>query len=304
MKDKINVLIDTDIGDDIDDAFAILLAVKSKRLNIAGITTVYRNTIQRAQIVRQLLKKLNCFNIEVCAGIDEPFSEPIKLQPFENMNNNGKIQIPHFMPSMEKEDYCHEDVADFIEKHVQTQQNELTLLALGPLTNIAVWIKKYPDSIKRIKELVIMGGSYNYTRKEWNFRCDPEAAEIVMNSNIKIKLVPIDVTEKCILGQHMIDQFYKSQDEGVLLVTAMMDKYLKDFEYTRPVCLHDPLTLASMIDDFCVFKRYDCKVMTDKDCRGSVKMVSDDNGNVQVAKAAYINHFLQYMLDCCLHQSA
>ncbi len=304
MTDKINVLIDTDIGDDIDDAFAILLALKSKKIDIKAISTVYRNAAQRAQITRQLLNKLNCVDIEVCAGIDEPFCEPLKMYSFERIDKNGKIQIPHFMPSMEYEKYLKDDIADFIEKHVQKQQNELTILALGPLTNIAIWIKKYPDSIERIKELVIMGGSYNYNRKEWNFRCDPEAAEIVMDSKINIKLIPIDVTEKCILEQHMIDQFYNSQDEGIMLVTAMMKKYLKDFEYSRPVCLHDPLTLGSILEDFYVFERYYCSVMTDKDCRGSVKMALDDNGNVQVCKSADIEKFLHYMLDCCLHQSA
>jgi purine nucleosidase len=297
MTDKINILIDTDIGDDIDDAFALLLAVKSQKINITGISTVYRNSAQRAQIAARLLKKLQCEGIEVCAGIDNPEKEPLKMYSFEKVEN-GKIQIPHYMPSMADEEYSQEDVADFIEKRVQ-RYKDLVILAIGPLTNIASWIKKYPQSAKKIKELVIMGGSTNTSRCEWNFRCDPEAAKIVLDAKIKTTMVPVDVTEKCTLSQNIIDQFSASQDEGVKLVVQMMNKYLSDFNYTRPVCLHDPLTLGAILEDICDFEKYDCSVRVEKD-RGSVEMVQSDDGCVQVALKADIDKFLRYMLSCCL----
>lgn len=101
METRRKIIIDTDIGDDIDDAFAILLAVLSEKFEILGVTTVFRNSLHRGRLPRQLLESAGA-DVPVYAGADEPIDGKIPTFPFEDTDADGKPAIPHYFPKWRK----------------------------------------------------------------------------------------------------------------------------------------------------------------------------------------------------------
>ena len=87
-----------------------------------------------------------------------------------------------------------EGAAEFIAEQAEKHPHEIVVLAIGPLTNLADVVRKYPASYAKLARIVCMGGSFSKERAEWNIRCDPEAADIVLGGGVPVKFVGIDVT--------------------------------------------------------------------------------------------------------------
>lgn len=297
MNKKLKIIIDTDIGDDIDDAFALMLAAYSNAFEIIGVTTVYKNCDQRAKIVKTLLNKIGLNNVPVYAGYDNPKIEPIKVSDFEQIDADGKIVIPHFFKEMCQAQYSKGNAIDFIAKKVSEYPNEIMLVCIGPLTNIAAFSSKYPDCIAKVKKIIIMGGSSDRHRKEWNFRCDPEAAKTVINLNCIIRVIGINITEKCVLTSEYLERIRALKGDANEFVVRMMEKYISDYQNTRMPCMHDPLVIGTLIDDFCEFSKNKGYVLTDEANRGCIVFEKDENGNIEFAESVYQTKFLNFMLN-------
>ncbi|WEM45534.1 nucleoside hydrolase (plasmid) [Photobacterium sp. DA100] len=230
------IIIDTDIGDDADDALAIGLALSANQFNILGITTVYKNTQMRAKMAKHLVTLAGHDNIPVHSGMGHSLN-----------NENTVDEIPcQYRKEMEHVHYDGEDAVEFIAEQLRNER--LTIVAIGPLTNIAMLMTTYPELIGRIEELVIMGGCYYRHVNEWNIVCDPEAADIVFKSGVNIKAVGLDVTTKCHFNDDILKSAYEKADTPLKqLMIDCCEAWLKKTGFT-PI-LHDPLTIFALMNE-------------------------------------------------------
>jgi purine nucleosidase/pyrimidine-specific ribonucleoside hydrolase len=262
---KRKVILDTDIGDDIDDSFALLLLLKSNAFDVLGVTTVFRNTEKRGLMAKQLIKSLG-YDVEVYPGINNPLKAKIddliqeNIRKKEVLDENGLYLIPQFDESMRNETISDINAVDFIISQVHKYPHEVTLIPIGPLTNIASAIKKDPTIIPLIKEIRIMGGGYGLDWGEWNIFCDPEAADIVYSSNVNLHAVGFNVTIQTGLTPQDVEDLKNSNSPTIKLVYKAMMKWFSHYEFTTPV-MHDPLTVASLLDEtILTFKEENMKV--------------------------------------------
>lgn len=279
-QDKMKVILDTDIGDDIDDAFALLLLVESNYFNVLGVTTVFRNAYKRAKMASYLLSELG-HKINVYAGEDNPLKAKIEnivsseIRSKETIDEDGKYHLPQYDKKMDQAIVQKQTAIDFIIEQVHKYPNEITLIPIGPLTNIASAIKKDPSIINLIKEVRIMGGGLNLNFSEWNIWCDPEAAHNVFNSGLNLSSVGLNVTSKTALDKQFISEMKLSKSKCVLLIYDMMMKWFDHYKFDTPV-MHDPLTVASFIDENILkFENKNINISLDKNSYG--RFVLDDN---------------------------
>lgn len=254
MNNLKKVILDTDIGDDIDDSFALLLLLESHKFNCLGVTTVFRNSLKRAKMAKQLIRSLG-YDIKVYRGIDDPLKQNIdhliskEIKEKEKYDEDGKYIFPQYDKSMENEKVEDENAVDFIIRMIHLYPHEVTLIPIGPLTNIASAIKKDPTIVPLIKEIRLMGAGLNLNFVERNIFCDPDAAKIVFSSNInKIVAVTINVTSLTSLTEEEVNSLKNNNSKAIKLVYEAMMKWFKHYEFSSPV-MHDPLTVASLIDE-------------------------------------------------------
>ena len=154
MDKKIKVIIDTDIGDDIDDAFALLFAMKLE-FDIIGITTVFRNTVQRAKMTKKLLCDFGrgYEEVKVYAGCATPLAEKKKNYPTLPCYTSD---ADAFEPDSEDEN----EAIDFIIESARKYGKDLTIIALGPFTNMAKAAMRDPEAMNSVSKTVIMGGAF------------------------------------------------------------------------------------------------------------------------------------------------
>ena len=157
MEKREKIIIDTDIGDDIDDAYALALAVRMKKFDILGVTTVFRNSMQRAKIASALLGALG-EDPEVYAGEDYPYKAAFQVEDFEERLPDGRPVIPHYFPEFASAPVRSLSAVDFIAEQAEKAPGEVTLMAIGPLTNLAKTAEKYPNSFRKLSRIICMGG--------------------------------------------------------------------------------------------------------------------------------------------------
>ena len=188
------ILIDTDIGGDVDDALALAMALNTPEIEIVGITNVYLANAWRAGVTKELLRVYGREQIPVCAGAEKP------LIGWWDEN-----RIPNSSPDYGE--YRGEKLphaADFIIRKAE-ETDDLVLLAIGPLTNVGLALAKAPHIAKRLR-IFMMGGQLNKAHPEWNIVCDPEAARIVFESGADVTMVGLDVTNRCRFTRDEVDE--------------------------------------------------------------------------------------------------
>lgn len=231
------VIIDTDIGDDADDALAICLALKSPELELLGVTTVFRNTAARAKIAVQLLKLMGREDIPVYAGMGRPLVAEADV-----------AQVPiQLLAGMETLEYQKDmDGVEYLRQSLEHSEGDITLVTIGPLTNIAVLLRKYPGVKDRIREIVMMGGAYYMHYTEWNILCDPEAADIVFSSGVPIRAIGLDVTTKCQVNDSLVSMLAHSKKPETELLAKLLMCYYEN--RGRHTFLHDPMAVFAVYD--------------------------------------------------------
>jgi purine nucleosidase len=181
------VIIDTDIGDDIDDAFALALAERSPEFRILGVTTAFGDTMLRARLTLRFLSATGYGNVPVAAGVPTPPKAKFTQSAYAEGGDQSKIQ-PVSGP-------------DFLLDQIKKHPGQITLIAIGPQTNLGAAIDKDPVTFRKLKRIVMMGGSidrgYNdreHAEPEWNIVCDIPAARKVFASGVPIYAMPLDAT--------------------------------------------------------------------------------------------------------------
>jgi purine nucleosidase len=289
------IIIDTDVGLDVDDAYAISLAAKSPELTVEGITTVYGDTLLRARIALKLLKLANRKDIRVIAGEGEPITENKQslMLGFEGecvlTPKDRELEVPR------------RSAVDFIADKALAPKKDLTIVTIGALTNIALALKKQPDIKKGIKELIIMGGMINPPEingkkvpydAEYNFTCDPEAARIVFESGIPLTLVPIDTTMKP--DNYLTEnELTKLQEANIPLTKTLLEMTKIWLEHYKKLAstmgmpleivkpwMHDPLTLTVTLKRE-IYKIENLPLRIDTE-EGKARVIQDKEKGVEV----------------------
>jgi purine nucleosidase len=258
-----SVIINCDPG--IDDALAIMLAIKSKRLDIAGITTSFGNTsVQRTTDNALALLDYLGVKIPVAQGAGKPvIGKRIKANYVHGENGFANIVLPKKSMSVP------ENADDFIIKNVESGRVD-TLISTGPLTNIITAFKKKPDIMHRVKDLIIMGAAItepgSVTRvAEFNFYCDPYAADEILHTSVKKTLISRDVTQRVILKPTDLQRF---GDGKVAKLAVKLIRFYQKF-YVNVLKLEgnplpDALTVGYAINkDFIETKDMDVVVETE-----------------------------------------
>ncbi len=246
------IILDTDPG--VDDALALLLALSSPELEVEAITTVVGNVGQDKanRNARRLLEFLEVEDIPVARGADHPLIE--KPRPAEDIHGpeglgEAKLPEPRLKPDGRS-------AMELILEKAEELGGKLTLIAVGPLTNIAIAYMAEPRLPEMIGELIIMGGAYGVTPygfgnaspvAEFNIWHDPEAASIVFRAGFKLKAVGLDVTTepRNRMSPRLFSEIEALETPRARLVADLSRGLVRRF---NGLSLHDPLAVAAAVD--------------------------------------------------------
>jgi len=245
------IIIDTDCG--IDDAVAIMMAVACKEIEILGITTVSGNTdIENVnKNVLRLLKFLGKDNIPVFKGASLPLiQKPVRCKEVHGENGFGNIELPWTSQKIEKLS-APQGLCEILQRN-----QDLTVVTLGPLTNIAILINLFPEVKDYIGQIISMGGAIdkgNVTRfAEFNFFADPEAIQLVINSNISLTIVPWDPIFQVVFSEEELKDLVPENNRIGRLFLDLQKlplAYTEKFFGMRVTSFPDPITMAYIIDE-------------------------------------------------------
>lgn len=234
------IIIDTDIGDDIDDAFAVALALRSPELQILGITTTFGDTEARARIVDRMLGEIARRDIPVLAGIPTQTKNPMSQRRYGDAGRFTRASHP--------------PAVDFILDQIRRYPGQITLVAIGPLINVGALIDRDPAAFHKLKRVVMMGGSIKcgYIETgicpgpppvvEWNILNDIPSAGKLFSSAVPLYVMPLDST------QLKLDETKRSYlfRQGTPLSDSLTLLY-HEWNQQTPT-LFDPMTLAFVVD--------------------------------------------------------
>lgn len=265
------MLLDCDPG--IDDAMAIIFALKSDRVEVEGITTVSGNIgIDLAtDNALRILELTGNEHIPIAKGIAKPLINRFEATSgVHGRDGMGNTNLPR---PKTKETPVH--AVNFIINTIMNAPNEITLVSVGPLTNIAVALTLEPRIIENVKETIIMGGAVtvagNITcEAEFNIHSDPESARIVFNSGLPTTLVGLDVTMKTLLKEEHLNQILEADTPVTRFLEKIAKHYMRFYKEIVNVdgCgLHDPLAVGVAIDRTLVKTR---PIFVDVETKGEI----------------------------------
>lgn len=305
MIEKQKVIIDTDIGDDIDDAFAIAYAMASPELDILGITTVFKNVKQRAYITKALLCAGGFDSVPVYAGLNQPIKEPIYSFDYENKDEDGLVNLRHYNKDMTAYEYQEGSAVEFILDSADKYPNEIMLVAIGPLTNIAVAYNTRPQSFKKLKGIVLMNGYFGKVWPEWNVMCDPEATRIVYASGVPIKAVGANCTQLTEVSGENYQKLRSISGPVGDLLNHMLSIWLEDNK--RNCVMHDGLALSVLMHDFVKFEKQNIVVPLEPALRGYIVKADavlngreNDFSQIDVSIEVDVEKFLESFTDALI----
>jgi len=301
------VLIDTDPG--IDDALAILLALASPEIKLDALTIVYGNCSVE-QGVRNALSVLELAsgnNIPVARGVQVPLVQPLLLAPETHGNSGlGYAVLP--------EAKLHEvelHAAELMIERVMFNPGKISIVAVGPLTNLALALRLEPDFAKAVKHVYVMGGAIRHPGNttplaEFNTYCDPHAAHIVFHSGMPLTLVPLDVTYQVILTQADVQRLLSIASPITKFIAESTRFYMEfhdQYQEIKGCVINDPLALAIVFNPELVETK---ALYVDVDISGGISMgktfadfykMEDRSPNMQVALGVRARDFIELFLE-------
>jgi len=234
-----HLLIDTDVGSNIDDLLALGLALEFGSIRVKGITIVGTEAAKRQQLVERLLNAAAMSGIPVAPGQEHPISRETssRFRPFDGhgIDLASDTDIP-----------AH--TATRLILSLAVSSAKLTIVALGPLTNLAMALNEEPEGLRRVSHVFIMGGSVCLSPlqlqfSDYNFASDPEAARLVLYSGIPITLLPLQFCDAVQVDAELIANLENRSDPlGCLLSEAAKDYLERTGSVKTRLC--DVVTMA------------------------------------------------------------
>ncbi|KAH9604156.1 hypothetical protein KSS87_010496 [Heliosperma pusillum] len=239
-----------------DDAMAIFVALKSPEVDVIGLTTIYGNvyTTLATRNALHLLEIAGRTDIPVAEGSHVTITQGTKLRIADFVHGSDGLGNQNFPPPNGKA--IGQSAADFIVEQARKYPGEITLVALGPLTNVALAIQLDPAFTKNIGKIVILGGAFAVNGNvnpaaEANIFGDPDAADIVFTSGADVLAVGINVTHQVIFTDGDREKLAASNGKFAQYLCKIFGVYYGyhyDAYSTRGVYLHDPATIIAAID--------------------------------------------------------
>lgn len=306
MKKKI--LIDCDVG--VDDALALILVFGSPELEVLGVTGVNGN-VSLDKVMKNIKKILNLLRPSrrpwIARGAQRPLhGKPVHAESFHGVDGLGgaKIQVDEGKKWWE---VFSGSADEFILQMALQHPHEIILVAVGPLTNLALALQRDSGGMKRLKEIVIMGGALrtngNITpHAEFNFYVDPLAAKQVLDSGLRLTLVPLDATHQVSLTPELMEKRVKplrnSLSQFVIEATGY-ESGKKHFRGGRKASyLHDPLAVGTVINPELVRKeKLSVSVEAEEgEFYGKTYEIPGADANVEVCLGVDRERFLELFL--------
>lgn len=234
---KRKILIDTDLGDDVDDAAALIMALNSPELDIVGITTVFKDTVKRAEMVLELCEQYGRSDIPVCAGFGNPLIERPDCE-------EAPVQYEILKKGQEQNIYRQLDGADFIIQTVK-EHPDLTIVEMGPMTNLGIAFYRNPELMKNVP-VIAMGGVFSSSAPEWNMKCDPEAARIVMDYAEHLTMFGLEVTKYCKISDQDLETLCPPENDRMQYYRKGTRIFREKMGYV--FTLHDVLLMVYLLD--------------------------------------------------------
>lgn len=269
------IILDTDIGSDIDDAVCLAYLLAQPECELLGIITVSGESTKRAMLA-SVLCQVAGKDIPIFPGVEQPLLVKQRQPVAQQAKALGKW--PH------RVDYPAGEALNFLRQTIRQHPGEIILLTIGPLTNIGLLFAADPEIPLLLKGLVMMGGRYanpipNLPLMEWNILLDPHAAAIVFNSPVAIRAIGLDVTLQVVMDPIAVRQQFNAP-----LLQPVLDFAEIWFEERDRIIFHDPLAALTVFEpDLCHFEpgRIDVELVSER-LRG-LTYWQPDNGHHYIA---------------------
>lgn len=284
------VLLDTDIGGDIDDAICLAYLLKEPRCELLGITTVSGEVEKRAEVADAICKAAGQ-KIPIVAGLDTTL-QPIPVYP-----------IPEGADALNRwkhQTYQKGDAPAFLYQKIKEHPYEVILIGIGSMTNIAALFRAYPDAVRLLKGLYVMNGYFGTQPLpepwyNWNSWADPLASQIVFSSStVTHKVFPLEVTGSLTIDPKAAESIFIGDTD---LMKAVFDFGHNWLESSGKLTLHDPLAAVSVFyPDICRFERGFVTVETNESSKmGLTRFSPNENGNVEIARSVEKERFYRIL---------
>jgi inosine-uridine nucleoside N-ribohydrolase len=282
------VILDTDIGSDIDDAVCLAYLLGKPGCELLGITTVSGEPVKRAMMASAQCKRAGK-KVPIFPGAEHPLigkqHQPLTPQAAALSKWNHETNFPQGQ------------AIEFLRQTIRNHPGEITLLAIGPLTNIALLFAIDPEIPQLLKSLVIMGGIFDTTRTknhrggdwEWNIHCDPHAAAMVYRTSAPVhRSIGLDVTTRVTMDAAEVREKFQTP-----LLQPVLDFAEVWFKHTGKITFHDPLAATTIFDPkICTFERGRAEVeLYNPDFHAVTRWSGDESGPHEYATTVDAERF-------------
>jgi purine nucleosidase len=245
------VILDTDPG--IDDALAFILLKAMPEVELQAITVTHGNTsVEKCTTnTLKLVELLGMQNIPVAMGADQPLVKALSVAE----ETHGDTGLGHAILPQPTIRAIDQNAANLIIEIVNANPGEITILCIGPVTNLALALLKDPSLRKKIKNVVSMAGTIHYPgnatpSSEYNVFCDPESFDILLRSGIDLTIVPLDVTYQCLFTKEHVARLKGARADIETFIdrsTAFYMEFHAEYQGIQGCAINDPLAAAILI---------------------------------------------------------
>ena len=283
----VKVILDTDIGSDIDDAVCLAYLLAQPECELLGITTVTGEADKRAMLASALCKVAGK-RVPIYPGSEEPF--------FVLQKQNQAPQAIALQKWAHDKEFPRGEAVEFLRQTIHKHPGEVVLLAIGPLTNVGLLFRVDPEIPSLLKSLVMMCGVFTkgVEALEWNAIGDPQATAIVYGVAVGThRSIGLDVTYQVRMDVGEVKEKFHSH-----LLQPVLDFAKVWFQQKDTITFHDPLAAATIFDDqICVFKKGTVEVeLTSEKLKGATYWKPDDSEArhevaLQVDSGRFFEHY-------------
>ena len=284
------LLLDTDIGGDIDDAVCLAYLLREPRCELLGVTTVSGEPESRAAVADAICQAAGR-RVPIVAGTDQTL-QPVPVYPRPE-GAAALCRWPHA-------EYARGDAPGFLYEQIAAHPGEVVLVAIGSMTNVAELFLAHPDAPGMLKGLYAMNGYFGAQPLpepwyNWNAWADPLATRIVMDSRVPVhRVFPLELTETLTLPAERAGALFAGKR---FLLQALLDFGGAWLGSGGGLTLHDPLAaVAALYPDLCAYQRGDVSVETeDPERMGATTFAPNHEGRLQIARAVDRERFYRIL---------
>lgn len=279
------IVLDTDIGGDIDDAFALALVLHSPELDLRAVTTVSGDTQARARLAAKMLSVAGRPNVPVAAGTPGAHMDAPQTQWADGFSSPALVS---------------KNAVELMQSVLDRGQGKVMIVAIGPLTNVAALLQQHPEEKQKIRQIVLMGGSIKrgyYPNSgptpEYNIAADAAASKVVFSSGLPILMAPLDVTASLQLEKPNLDRLFALHTPTTDALEALYKLW------AQPVpTLHDPMAVSLLLAPQLCTRQSLVINVTDK---GMTVPVQGQSANAVVAVETDPARFIAFYMDRVAH---